>query len=136
MNNLQFSNFKIGMKHILSREFSEYEVNEFSKISGDKNPIHLDDDYARDTIFKQRVVHGALVSSIFSSMFANSLPGPGCIYLMSEFRYLKPVFLHEKVTFEIEIKALDSIKRRIVFENKAQSSHGLCIIGSAQLYIP
>ena len=136
MNILQFSFFEIGMSRIMTHSFSENDVAEFSRISGDNNPIHLDDDYARNTIFKQRIVYGALVSSIFSSMFANDFPGSGCISLKSEVRYLKPVFLNEEVSFSIEIISLSHFKRRIAFENKAHTPTGLCVIDSSQLYIP
>lgn len=80
---LDIKNFNVGMSAQLERSFSDNDVDLFSKLSGDINPIHLDENYAKNTVFASRIVHGSLASSIFSSIFANVLPGPGCIYLKS-----------------------------------------------------
>lgn len=136
MKKIDIEYFSVGMKNEVTRSFSDNDVKIFAEVSGDKNPVHLSSEYAKQTIFKERIVHGALVSSIFSSMFANNLPGPGCIYLKSDFTYLKPVFLNEEVVFTVEITAVDLPKRRIHFNNSAVSPSGLCIVGKSQIYIP
>ena len=96
---LDINDFSVGMSTQLERAFSDLDVNLFSELSGDKNPIHLDEDYAKNTIFAKRIVHGALASSIFSSIFANTLPGPGSIYLKSKLLFLKPIYLNDKHEF-------------------------------------
>jgi len=97
------SKFKIGEKAYLSKVFTEADVILFAKLSLDINPLHLDKDFAMKTIFKKRIVHGMLVSSLFSAIIANNLPGPGSIYLSQELNFKKPVFLNEEVLAEVEI---------------------------------
>lgn len=133
---LDIKNFSVGMSAQLERTFSDLDVNLFSDLSGDKNPVHLNEDYAKNTVFTKRIVHGALASSIFSSIFANTLPGPGSIYLKSNFLFLKPIYLNEKVNFIVEIIEINNLKKRIIFRVIAQSKSMDCISGIAEIYIP
>ncbi|MFX2101242.1 MaoC family dehydratase [Acinetobacter baumannii] len=133
---LLISDYKIGMTAELTKSFSDKDVDSFAKLSGDINPVHLDENYAKETIFGARIVHGALVSSIFSTIFANKLPGAGCIYLKSENKFLKPVYLNESVHFKVEITDVFKEKKRVIFRTSAISKDVECIVGTAELYIP
>ena len=95
--------FKIGDTESISKTFTREDVIKFSEISLDINPIHLDEEYARNTVFGKNIVHGLLVSSLFSAIIANKLPGPGSIYLTQELNFKKPVFHNELVTAKVEI---------------------------------
>lgn len=136
MTHLKISNFKIGDNFELVRQFSNEDVKLFSELSGDINPVHLDEEYAKKTIFGQRIVHGALLTSIFSTIFANHLPGPGCIYLKSENKFLKPVYLNQPITFRAEIINIVVEKKRVIFKTVAQANQQEYIVGTAELYIP
>ena len=125
-----------GMSFELTRSFSNEDVKLFSRLSGDINPVHLDATFAATTMFGARIVHGALLSSVFSTIFANNLPGPGCIYLKSENKFLKPVFLNEAVNFKVEITNIIVEKKRVVFKTTAVFRNQECIVGTAELYIP
>ncbi len=127
---------KIGDKFELVRQFSSEDVKLFSISSGDVNPVHLDEQYAQNTMFGQRIVHGALLVSIFSTIFANHLPGPGCIYLRSENKFLKPVNLDQLVTFRVEVINIITEKKRIIFKTIAEKNQQEYIVGTAELYIP
>jgi len=133
---MNIEKIKLGDKVELLRSFTEIDVEKFSQLSGDVNPVHLDENYAKNTIFKSRIVHGALASSIFSTIFANTLPGAGCIYLKSDNRFLKPIFLNTPVLFVVEVIEIIKEKRRIIFKTIAISNDKECIVGSAELYIP
>ncbi|MCU4489818.1 MaoC family dehydratase [Acinetobacter ursingii] len=133
---LSIHEYKVGMFAELLRVFSAEDVDAFSKISGDINPIHLDENYAKKTIFGERIVHGALASSIFSTIFANQLPGVGCIYLKSENKFLKPIYLNKNVVFSVCVVDILIEKRRVVFKTTAICDDKECIVGSAELYIP
>ncbi|AZC03480.1 MaoC family dehydratase [Acinetobacter nosocomialis] len=133
---LLISEYKIGMFAELTKSFSDEDIYLFAKLSGDINPVHLDENYAEKTIFGARIVHGALVSSIFSTIFANNLPGAGCIYLKSENKFLKPVYLNEPVHFKVEITDVIKEKKRVIFKTSAISKDMECIVGTAELYIP
>jgi len=133
---MNIEKIKLGDKVELLRSFTEIDVEKFSQLSGDVNPVHLDENYAKNTIFKSRIVHGALASSIFSTIFANTLPGAGCIYLKSDNRFLKPIFLNTPVLFVVEVIEIIKEKRRIIFKTIAISNDKECIVRSAELYIP
>lgn len=127
---------KVGQSAEIIRSFSAQDVDSFSVLSGDTNPVHLDEAFAKTTMFGARIVHGALVSSVFSTIFANHLPGPGCIYLKSENKFLKPVYLDESVIFKVEITDILVEKKRVIFKTTAVFRNQECIVGTAELYIP
>lgn len=88
-------------------------VLEYSKVSGDKNPIHLDKEYASKTLFGRRIVHGALLVGYISSVIANDYPGKGSILLNQEIKYLKPTFLNDKVKVRVKLLKEDKVKSLI-----------------------
>lgn len=133
---MNIEKIKIGDRVELLRSFTEMDVEKFSQLSGDVNPVHLDENYAKNTIFKSRIVHGALASSIFSTIFANTLPGAGCIYLKSDNRFLNPILLNASVLFIVEVIEIIKEKRRVIFKTIAISNDKECILGAAELYIP
>lgn len=93
----------LGQKASITRAFSEKDVNDFARLSGDFNPIHVDPEFAKNTIFGQRIVHGVLVSSLFSNLLAEQVPGKGSIYLGQTFKFKKPVFFDQNVTAKVEV---------------------------------
>lgn len=133
---LSITDFQLGMTANISRTFTSDDVIKFAELSGDNNPVHLDDEYAKTTMFGARIVHGALASSLFSTLFANTLPGPGCIYLKSENKYLKPIYLDEEVTFTVKIVAINEERKRIIFDTAALFRNEKAIVGSAEIFIP
>lgn len=94
---------KIGDAVIREKTITENEVKLFAELSGDKNPIHLNDDYAKNTIFKKRIVQGILVAGQISAILANDLPGEGTIYLKQELNFVKPVFIGDKVLTKVAV---------------------------------
>jgi acyl dehydratase len=94
---------KLGQQASISRSFTEQDVNDFARLSGDFNPIHIDPEFAKTTIFGQRIVHGVLVSSLFSNLLAEKVPGKGSIYLGQTFKFKKPVFFDQTVTAKVEV---------------------------------
>ena len=136
MQILNIENMKVGDRAELKRIFTAEDVKAFSVLSGDINPVHLDEEYASKTMFGSRIVHGALASSIFSTIFANILPGPGCIYLKSENKFLKPIYLNTNIFFKVEVVDILQEKKRVIFKTIAISNEQNCIVGTAELYIP
>ncbi len=99
----EVNTLKIGDKAQFTKQIKEEEVILFAKISGDDNPIHLDEEYAKNSIFKQKIAHGFLVGSLISAVIAKDLPGNGTIYLSQNLKFLAPVFLNETITAHIEV---------------------------------
>ena len=100
---MKIEEYFIGQKESITKAFTDEDAILFSKLSMDTNPIHLNEEYAQKSIFKQRICHGFLVGSLISAIFATKLPGPGAIYLQQDMTFLKPVYLNQLVTAEVEI---------------------------------
>lgn len=93
----------VGQKASKIRSYSFEDVVQFSEISGDKNPIHLDEKYASNGIFKRPIVHGILVSGLFSNLIASELPGPGSIYLHQSLDFRAPIYHNQEVKAVVEV---------------------------------
>jgi len=81
---------------------TEELVKKYADLIGDRNPIHLDEEYAKTTVFKKRIAHGMLVSSFISNIIANDFPGKGSIYLSQDLKFLKPCYLGDKLRYDIK----------------------------------
>ena len=81
----------VGMSAVYARTVTETDIVLFSGVSGDSNPVHMNELYARGTIFKTRIVHGMLTASFLSTVIGSKLPGPGSIYLSQNLRFRAPV---------------------------------------------
>lgn len=107
---------KIGQEASISKSFSDKDVELFSKLSLDNNPVHLEDNFAAQTIFKKRIVHGYLYGSLISAVIGTQLPGPGSIYLHQEMNFKKPVYLDETVTATVKVTDINHEKSIIYLE--------------------
>lgn len=101
MNSLK--NIRIGDKATFSKTISEEDVKLFARISGDMNPLHLNDEFAKKSRFGKRIVHGLLTASLISAVLGTKLPGPGCIYIRQELVFTKPVYIGDTITAEVEV---------------------------------
>jgi 3-hydroxybutyryl-CoA dehydratase len=113
---IKMNNLKIGQEATISKSFSEKDVKIFSELSNDNNPVHLDEIYARNTIFQKRIVHGYLYGSLISAVIGTKMPGPGSIYLYQEMNFKKPVFMNEIVTALVRITELKPEKSLVFLQ--------------------
>src|SRR5262245_49233104 len=97
---------KVGMTETLTRTVTEADVKAFADVSGDHNPIHLDEAYAATTMFKTRIAHGILSASYISATLASRLPGPGAVYVSQNLKFRAPVRLGDTVTARIEVAGI------------------------------
>ncbi len=95
---------KVGQTCTYTKVIGEKDIQAFADLSGDYNPAHMDDDYAKESIFGQRVAHGMLSASYVSAVLGTKLPGPGTIYLHQDLDFLKPVYIGDEITAIVEIK--------------------------------
>ena len=128
--------FKIGMKESLSKKITESDIIIFSKISGDKNPIHLSDEFAKKTRFKKRIDHGYLSASLFSGIFGEKLPGPGCLYLSQSLQFKYPVYIDDIVIATVKIIDIVAEKNILKFSTICKVDKTTVIDGIAEIYIP
>ena len=112
------------------------QIRAFAAVSGDHNPVHLDDAYAASTPFRGRVAHGMLTASFFSTMLASDLPGPGTIYLSQRLAFTHPVRPGDDVRCELEVVALDEARRRATLATQAWVGDTLVVDGQATVRLP
>jgi acyl dehydratase len=113
--------------------FSQDEVNRFAEVTGDKNPVHIDAEYASKTMFKRPIMHGMLSASLFSKVFGTLFPGEGTIYLKQSLAFLKPMYVDTTYEAVFTIKEVIREKNRAVVETliKDKSSGNVCTSGEA-----
>jgi len=117
--------------------FNQEDVINFSVASGDFNPIHLDNQYAKKTIFKRTIIHGFLGGSVFSKVFGTIFPGNGTIYLKQDLSFFKPMFTLEKYKATFEVVSVDVLKNRAVIKTMILCDKGeIVIIGEALIKHP
>jgi acyl dehydratase len=104
---------RVGQRAELTRTVSDRDVTLFAEITGDANPVHLDDEAARLSPFGERIAHGMLTAGLISAVLGMHLPGPGTIYLSQSLRFTKPVRIGERVTAGAEIVEIMAEKRRV-----------------------
>lgn len=114
-------------------QFSQDEVNRFAEVTGDKNPVHLDADYAATTMFKRPIMHGMLSASLFSKVFGTLFPGEGTIYLKQSLAFLKPMYVDTAYQAVFTVKEVVKDKNRAVIETliKDKNTGNVCTSGEA-----
>lgn len=113
-------------------QFSQEEVNQFAQVTGDKNPVHTDADYAAKTMFKRPIMHGMLGASLFSKVFGTLFPGEGTIYLKQTLNFLKPMYVDTAYEAVFTVKEVMKDKNRAIVETVIKNPDGqLCTSGEA-----
>ena len=99
----KFSNINLGLKKKFSIKITELMVNNFAELSGDFNPLHIDENYAKSTQFKQRVCHGMLLASFFSRLVGMYMPGKNALYFSQSLNFESPCFINDEISVEGEV---------------------------------
>ena len=107
---------EVGMSHSYAKTVTETDIILLAAVSGDDNPIHINEEFAAETSFKKRIVHGIFGSSLISCVAGTRLPGPGCIFVDHHLRFKAPVFIGDTVTATCIIKEIVAERRRVVME--------------------
>lgn len=127
---------EIGMKRHLTKQITDRDITLFAEISTDHNPVHLDDDYAKDTIFEGRIAHGMLTAGLISAVIGEQLPGHGTVYLGQNLKFLAPVRPGDVVKAEVEVAAIDNAKRRATLLTRCEVGGKDVLCGEATVLAP
>jgi len=121
-------NFKVGDSYSIEKSFSFEEVKLFSELSLDKNPVHLDSDYAQSNVFKKPIVHGVLVGGLISAVIANYLPGPGSVYLHQSYDFKLPAYHDERLIATVTISDLKIDKNVFFLDTRVLNSRNEILV--------
>jgi 3-hydroxybutyryl-CoA dehydratase len=119
-----------------SREVGAADIDAFAAVSGDHNPVHLDEAFAATTRFGGRIAHGMLSASYISALIASRLPGPGAVYLSQTLKFLRPVRIGDVVTTRAEITAIDETKARATLATACRVDGKVVLEGEAVILVP
>ncbi len=109
-----------GMEASFSKTVTEADIVLFAGVSGDTNPVHIDEEAAKKSVFEGRIAHGMLTASYLSTVLGTRLPGPGCIYLSQSLRFKGPVRIGDTVTAIVRVKEVMMSKKRVILETLCQ----------------
>jgi 3-hydroxybutyryl-CoA dehydratase len=115
--------FKVGDSACFSKTISDTDVRAFADVTGDHNPLHLDDEFAKNTRFGRRIAHGMLSASLISSAIANRLPGIGSIYLSQTLKFVSPVYLGDTITARVTVTAVREDKPILTLETICENQN-------------
>jgi 3-hydroxybutyryl-CoA dehydratase len=135
-NTYYFEDLQLGMEASFAKTVTEADIAAFAEVTGDKNPVHLDEAYAAKTIFKTRIAHGMLTAGYLSAVFGMELPGPGAIYVTQTLNFRGPVKIGDKVIAKVRVAELFTAKRRARFECMCTVEGKPVLEGEAILMVP
>jgi len=125
----------VGMTAVFAKTVTEADITMFAGVSGDTNPVHLDQSFAEKTMFAGRIAHGMLSASFISTVFGTRLPGPGCIYLRQDLRFKAPVKIGDTVEARVTVKEIQAEKKRVVFDTVCTVRGAAVLEGEAMLMV-
>ena len=127
----RIDDFELGQHVTLSKTFTEEDVRRFIEITGDVNPLHVDEAFAAGTQFGRRVLHGMLTASILSTMVGMLLPGAGAVYRSQTIAFLRPVYVGDTVTAHFVVRAVDRVRHRLQIDSWIENEAGERVIEGA-----
>jgi 3-hydroxybutyryl-CoA dehydratase len=136
MNGLYLEDLKVGMSAMFGKTVTEADITAYAGVSGDTNPIHLHEGFARTTRFGQRIAHGMLSGSFISAVIGTKLPGPGSVYISQSMSFMAPVLIGETITAIATITAIDERRRRVTLKTQCLNGDKVVIDGEAQILVP
>lgn len=132
---LVMEDIQVGDTAFFDRLWTEEDVSTFAKLSGDTNPLHMDDEYAQTTQFKGRLVHGMLVASLCSTLVGMYLPGKKCLYLSQTLTFKKPVFIGDTVSVTGVVIAKSSVTKLLSISISIRKGKEEVVVGDARVQI-
>lgn len=136
LDNITYNELQEGDTATYSRTLTEDELVLFARVSGDVNPVHLDPDFAANSMFKERIAHGMWSGSLISAALATVMPGPGTIYLDQSLSFKRPVVLDDTLTVRLTVLRKEP-KGRVVVDCDVTNQEGKQVVsGEARVIAP
>jgi 3-hydroxybutyryl-CoA dehydratase len=135
-NGFFFEDLSVGQTASLAKTITEADILMFSAVSMDTNPVHIDAEAAKDSIFGERIAHGMLSASLISAVLGTRLPGPGSLYMRQSLRFAAPVKIGQTVTATVEVMSLNPDKKRATLKTICTVGGELVIEGEAYVQVP
>lgn len=133
----RYEEIKVGDRAVLQRRITGEDIEKFAAVTGDKNPVHLDEEYAKASFFGRRIAHGMLTAGLISSLLGNVLPGPGTIYLRQELRFLAPVYPGDTIEAGVEVLEKNDAKKILRLKTSCRNQEGKTVLeGEALVMLP
>ncbi|HPF24874.1 MAG: MaoC family dehydratase [Hyphomonas sp.] len=132
----KFEDLEIGMSHETVHTITADDIARFAEVSGDKNPLHMSDEYAATTMFERRIAHGALTASYISGILGNDLPGPGSVFVGLNMRFRRPVYIGDTVIARAEVAEKIARGNRVVLKIECIVDGKRVITGEAEVVAP
>jgi 3-hydroxybutyryl-CoA dehydratase len=131
-----FEDLQVGRTASIGKTISEADILMFTAVSLDTNPIHLDAEAAKRSVFGERIAHGMLSASLISALLGTKLPGPGSIYMRQSLRFAAPVRIGDTVVATVEVVSLNPEKKRATLKTICMVGDELVIEGEAYVQVP
>ncbi|MEL6857635.1 MAG: MaoC family dehydratase [Pseudomonadota bacterium] len=132
----KYEDLSIGMTHQTEHVITEKDIELFAEVSGDRNPLHMDEEFAKHTPFGQRIAHGALTASYISGILGNDLPGPGSIFVGLNMRFRRPVLIGSLVIVKVEVVEMKERGHRVTLKVSCNVDGKAAISGEALVMVP
>jgi len=136
LNSIPIEEIKIGMTASYSQTLTDADIKAFSGISGDRNPVHLDEEYAESSRYKKRIAHGMMTASYFSALFGTKIPGEGCVYVAQSLNFKRPIYMGDTVIATVEVTKVDLDRKRVFFKTTCKVKNKIVTDGEAEIFIP
>ena len=134
---LTIDQLEVGQKASFTKTVTEADVYNYAGVSGDFNPAHMNEEYAKNTAFNTRIAHGMLSAGFISAVLGTKLPGPGTIYLNQDLRFTKPVHFGDTITATITVEELIKEKNRALLKTVCTNQDGDVVVeGTAKVMPP
>ncbi len=126
---------RLNQTEEIEKKITDKDIDDFAKLTGDNNPVHTNSDFAKKTIFKQKVAHGFLSASFISTLIATKLPGPGSIYLSQNLKFLAPVFVDDLVKIKVTVQEIEHEKKKVKLQTECFKNEKKIISGEAVVLV-
>ncbi len=131
-----FEDLEVGMYDVFAKTITDADIVTFAGTSGDTNPVHLNDEFAKQTVFKGRIAHGILTASFLSTVIGTKLPGPGCIYVSQNLRFKAPVRSGDTVNATCTVEKLIPAKGFVELKTVCTVNGKIVVDGEATIMVP